>query len=497
MMATTWDRARLEGLIGAELSNRKFIAVSNREPYIHRFTEDGIACFRPASGMSTAIDPIMMASGGTWIAHGAGDADAEVVDQNDSLQVPPDSPRYRLRRVWLTKEEEEGYYYGLSNRALWPLCHVTFTRPHFDEADWQTYRRVNERFADAVIREADGEPAVVFIQDYHFCLLPRLLKERGGDLKILQFFHIPWPNHEMFRPFPWKEELLDGLLGNDLLGFHIRYHCQNFLTTVDRFLEARIDHEHSEITRQGQSTMVRPFPISIDAEAHARMADSDDVTARMEKWRKRLRLGNRLLGLGIERLDYTKGIPERLRGYEKFLTEHPEWHGKTVFLQIAVPSRSHLTEYQRIEEEVDLAIERINWKFRQPHWQPVVLIKEHQSQPEMMALHRLAHYMTVSSLHDGMNLVAKEFVMSRSDNAGVLILSRFTGAYRELEQAVGINPFASHEVAQAIAFALTMSPDDQALRMSRMREHVLQNNVYRWGGKFLSTLLRISDRFEP
>ncbi len=492
-----WNREQLSELITTQLGNRKFIVVSNREPYIHRYSAAGIECVCPASGMTTAIDPLMMASGGTWIAHGSGDADAEVVDARDSVPVPPENPSYRLRRVWLTRQEEEGYYYGLANRALWPLCHVTFTRPHFDESDWNTYRRVNEKFADAVIEEAAGEPAVVFIQDYHFCLLSKMLKERGGDLRVMQFFHIPWPNHEMLRPFPWKEELIEGMLGNDLLGFHIRYHCQNFLSTVDRFLEAKIDQEQSEVVRGGHSTMVRPFPISIDAQSHAEKAVSPEITSRMDHWRKRLRLGDRMLGLGIERLDYTKGIPERLKGYERFLQDHPDAHGNIVFLQIAVPSRSHIDEYQEIEEEVDDIVEKINWKYGRSNWQPVVLIKEHQKAEEMMALHRLARFMVVSSLHDGMNLVAKEFVMSREDEAGVLILSRFTGAYRELEQAVGINPFAIHEIAQAIELAAVMPHEDQTMRMKRMREQVLQNNVYRWAGKCLLTLLRMSDRIEP
>ena len=279
-----WDKVSLHELIEAKVTDYPMIVVANREPFMH-FYEDGgetIACQRPASGMATALDPVMRASGGVWVGHGSGDADRAVVDELDHVRVPPEDPSYTLRRVWLTKEEEEGYYHGLANSGLWPLCHVTFTRPVFRPEHWEMYRRVNQKFGDAVLEEAGDGPAFVFIQDYHFALLPRYLKERNPNLIIAHFWHIPWPNRETFRVFPWKEELLEGMLGNDLLGFHLRYHCQNFLETVDRTIEARIDQEQGEIVRGGKSTLVRPFPISIDFERQEALARSAPPSSR--KW---------------------------------------------------------------------------------------------------------------------------------------------------------------------------------------------------------------------
>jgi trehalose-6-phosphate synthase len=487
-----WTSQSLHELIEARLTGHRLFVVANREPYVHRYAGDDIQCLRPASGMATAINPIMAAAGGTWVAHGSGDADRATVDEHDRVRVPPENPSYTLRRVWLTKEQEDGYYYGLANEGLWPLCHITFTRPVFHATDWAAYREVNELFARAVLEEAGDQPALVFIQDYHFCLLPAILKRLGGGkLLVAQFWHIPWPNREIVRAFPWQDEMLDGLLGNDLLGFHIRYHCQNFLDTVDRGIEARVDHERFEVTRGGKVTTVRPFPISIDFAAHEARANSPGVDQAMQRWRKRLRLRDVVLGAGIERLDYTKGIPERLRGLALFLEWHPEWVRKLVFVQVAVPSRSHLPQYRRVEEEVDELADRVNWRFGTDEWKPVVVVKEHQEPEEMMALHRLARFFVVSSLHDGMNLVAKEFVASRADDEGVLILSRFTGAHRELPESLGVNPFAEHELADAIHRAVTMPADEQQRRMRRMREQVAHNNVYRWAGKILSTLLKL------
>lgn len=485
-----WSRSSLHDLIASKMAGYRFIVVANREPFIHRFDGDGITVQKPASGMATAIDPIMDASCGTWIAHGSGDADREVVDEFDRIAVPPHDPKYTLRRVWLTKEQEEGFYYGLSNEGLWPLCHVTFTPPVFRPTDWATYREVNRIFAEAVLQEAGDVPTFVFIQDYHFCLLPRMLKEANSKLIVAQFWHIPWPNREVFRVFPWKEELLQGLLGNDLLGFHVRYHCQNFLDTVDRSIEARVDTDRSEVTCNGHTTQVREFPISIDFAEHAALSQSPEVDAAILKWKKRLGRRAELLGVGIERLDYTKGIPQRLQAVDYLLEQHPELRRRFVFLQIAAPSRSHIPEYQKIQDQVERLVEEINFRWQDRGWQPIVFLNEHHGPVDMMALHRMATFCTVSSLHDGMNLVAKEFVASRVDQKGVLILSRFTGSARELSDAIQVNPFAIHDLAEAMYSATQMSSEEQTRRMSRMREHVERHNVYRWGGKVLSDLLK-------
>lgn len=485
-----WTKEALHDLIENRLRDHQLIVVANREPYIHRHEGKRVECMFPASGMATALDPIMRACGGVWVGHGSGDADREMVDAHDHVRVPPDDPRYTLRRVWLTKEQEQGYYYGLSNAALWPLCHVTFTRPIFEARDWESYVEVNKLFAQAVLEEAANKPTFVFIQDYHFALLPRLLKEANPNLIVAQFWHIPWPNREVFRAFPWKEQLLDGLLGNDLLGFHLRYHCQNFLDTVDRALEARVDQERAEVTRGGRVTVVRPFPISIDYEAHVATAQSARVESYLDGWRVRLGLQDELVGIGIDRIDYTKGLPERFRAIDRFLEKNPSHKKKILFVQIGVPSRSHIPQYRQLNDELDSLVEEINWKWGEGAWRPIVYLKEHHGQPELMALHRLAHFCVVSSLHDGLNLVAKEYVSSRFDDDGALILSQFTGAARELTDALLVNPFAVDEIADAIQKALEMPEAERRRRMKRMRDTVAGNNVYRWAGKIISALLR-------
>ena len=485
-----WTADVLRDFVRSKLHGYRFIVVSNREPFEHKRAGRHIECIPPASGMAAALDPMMQACGGVWVAHGSGDADLQMVDQYDRVQVPPENPHYTLRRVWLSKDEVQGHYSGLSNQALWPLCHVAFTRPVFDPEHWRMYRRVNERFAEAVLEEAGNEPTFVFIQDYHFALLPRMLRNARSNLVIAQFWHIPWPNRQVFSAFPWQEEILDGLLGNDLLGFHLPQHCQNFIETAGS-LEARVDQAGSEVRRGGHSTFVRPFPISIDFDQHDQVAASDTVLDHMRRWREELPLGGRLLGIGIDRLDYTKGIPERLRFLDSFLESHPGYRGKLVFVQIAVPSRSTLPAYREIEREVDVLAARINRKWRTPFWKPVILLKRQFSAPEMIALHRLAHFCAVTSLHDGMNLVAKEFVASRIDEDGVLILSKFTGAACELKDALQVNPFSREDGVEAFEAALIMHPEERRRRMRKMRQAVEENNIYRWAGKLLSALVDI------
>jgi trehalose 6-phosphate synthase len=486
-----WTRDVLSNFLRTKLEGYRLIVVSNREPFQHRRAGERIECIQPASGMASALDPVMRACGGLWIAHGDGDADKLTVDAFDHVQVPPNGPEYMLRRVWLSKEEQEGHYAGLSNQGLWPLCHLAFTRPVFDPDHWETYRRVNRRFAEAVLEEAGNDPTFVFIQDYHFALLPRMLRNAGSNLVIGQFWHIPWPNREVFSSFPWREEILDGLLGNHLLGFHLQQHCENFLDTVDSSLEARIDRAGSEVCRGGDHTFVRPFPIGIDFDEQAVVAKSDTVAGQMRRWRDELSLHGKLVAIGIDRLDYTKGIPERLRFLDRLLERRAGYRGKLVFVQIAVPSRSTLPAYQQIEKEVDELAAQINQRWATASWRPVVVLKRHYTHSEMTALHRLAHFCVVSSLHDGMNLVSKEFVASRVDDDGVLVLSEFTGAARELKEALQINPFSVEEGAEAYAAALRMHPEERRRRMRKMREAVEHNNVYRWAGRFLEQLASI------
>jgi trehalose 6-phosphate synthase len=480
-----WSKARLEEVARTRLGGAQLIVVANREPYIHRYRDGDIEWIRPAGGLTTALDPVMRACGGVWVAHGSGDADAEVCDENGRVGVPPDDPSYVLRRVWLTKDDEEGYYYGFANSTLWPLCHQVYRRPTFDPANWDSYRRVNETFARAVLEEARGGPALVFVQDYHFALLPRMLKSARPDLVVAQFWHIPWPNPETFLVCPWAKDLLDGMLGNDLLGFQTQYHCNNFLDTVDRTLECRIDRDTFAVSRGGRETTVRPFPISVDPDL-AKHYLGDGWERRAAVVRKKYRLADRPLLVGVDRVDYTKGIPERLRAVDRLLEKYPELKGRFHFLQVGAPSRTHLSAYRDLTDEVQELAERINWRHKTDHWRPVVFLNEHYGPAEISLLYRMAAGCVVSSLHDGMNLVAKEFVAARHDEQGVLVLSQFTGAAKELTDAVLVNPFDLDELAAALHTALTMPPEEQERRMRRMRAKVIDNNIYRWAGTFLS-----------
>lgn len=466
----------------------RFIAVSNREPYIHRFAGERVECIQPASGMATALDPIMRAAGGVWVAHGSGDADRIAADRYHRVAVPPENPAYTLRRVWLDKRIEEEYYYGLANEGLWPLCHLAFQRPVFRSRDWESYRTANSIFAEAILEEAAGKPAVVFIQDYHFGLLPRMLKKRNPRLVVAQFWHIPWPNRETFRVFPWQEELLDGMLGNDLLGFHLRQDCRNFLDTVDRGLEARVDSERFSILRNGNLTHVHPFPISIDYDAHVREARSPAVQAHMQWWLAQLGSRPEFLGIGIDRADYTKGIPERLRGIDRFLELNPEFRGRLVFVQVAVPTRVSIRQYEDHLREIQSLVESINSRWATATWRPIEFYGRHFPQDELMALHRLSDFCIVSSLHDGMNLVAKEYVSSQSGGEGVLILSRFTGAAQELTAALPVNPFSPDQMAGTIRHAILMPSVERRRRMSRLTAVVRENNIYTWAAGILNTL---------
>jgi trehalose 6-phosphate synthase len=421
-----------------------------------------------------------------WIGHGSGSADRDVVDEHSRLAVPPEDPRYTLRRVWLTKEEEQGYYYGIANSALWPLCHVAYTRPRFDPQHWEQYRAVNQKFADAVLEEVGSNPGMVFVQDYHFALLPRMLKQARADLVVMHFWHIPWPNREVVRICPWQEELLDGLLGNDLLSFHIQYHCNNFLETVDRALEAKVDTERFSVTRNGSTTLVQPHPISIDPELIASYA-SADPQAEARQLRKKLGLRGRKVLVGVDRVDYTKGLPERFRAVDRLLTLQPHFKGQFHLVQVGAPSRVHIGEYRQLNEELDALAEEINWRHGCRDWKPIVFLNEHYGSELVYALYRLATACIVSSLHDGMNLVAKEFVAARTDLRGALVLSRFTGAARELNDALLINPYDVDGFAEALAQALTMPEEEQRRRMERMRRQVQDQNIYRWAGQLLSS----------
>ncbi len=490
-----WTPEALSHVARERLAGTQLLVVSNREPYAHVRDADGtIRVQFPASGMVTALEPVIRACSGTWIAHGSGNADREMVDRNDRVQVPPEDPTYLLRRVWLTEEEENGYYYGFANEGLWPLCHLAYVRPAFRPEDWRQYQAVNARFAQVVQREARGDRPIVFIQDFHFALLPAMVRERLPEATVILFWHIPWPNSETFGVCPWREELLRGLLSCDILGFHTRYHCQNFLATVDRFVECQIDHEHMTITTQGHVCRVAAYPISIEWPPRW-IAQLPDVAQCRRDVRERFAIGPEVrLGLGVERWDFTKGIVERFHALEHLLENYPQWRARVTLLQVAAPTRSRLPAYRAIQEETLAECARINTRFGTAEWQPIVLIDSAQGPLQVFELYRAADFCLVNSLHDGMNLVAKEFVAARDDEDGVLVLSTFAGASRELIEALPVNPYDIAETAEAIRAAIEMAREERVERMRLMRRTVKEHNVYRWAGRMLMDAQRVRQR---
>jgi trehalose 6-phosphate synthase len=478
-------------LIGKKLSYTKFLIVSNREPYLHFYEGDTIKHIRYASGLTIALDSIARLSQGIWVAHGSGDADMDTADDRGRLMVPPEDPQYTLKRVWLSKQEENGYYYGFSNQVLWPLCHVAYVRPKFELEFWNYYQKVNQLFAQAVVEETKGEKSLIFLQDYHLALCARYIKELDPNLTSILFWHIPWPNPEIFRICPWKIELLEGLLSNDILGFHLSYHADNFLKTVAQELEAKIDYEKWVVTRGEKSCLVKSYPISVDFEKISSQADEWETEKQIQGLKKYYRLKDSLIGIGVDRIDYTKGIPERLKALDRFLEKNPQYQGKLTFIQIAVPSRVHLDEYQDVIDQIEKLVEDINWKYSQGHWSPVIYIKKHHDFKEIIPFYKMADFCIVSSLHDGMNLVAKEYISSKTDLNGVLILSRFTGSARELEQALLINPYDIEKFADTIKEAVEMGKEEKMSRLKRMKETVSENTIYQWAEKIISDLVKL------
>jgi len=487
-----WTPERLKEHVRAKLQTQSLVVVSNREPYVHVRKGRDVHCVVPPSGVVTATEPVLRACGGTWIAFGGGDADRETSDPNGRLRVPPDDPRYTLRRIWLTPEEENGHYYGFSNEGLWPLCHIAHTRPSFEIEDWAQYQTVNAKFADAVVEELEGvSNPCVLVHDYHFALLPRLIKAKRPDARVAIFWHIPWPNPEAFGICPWQKELLMGLLGADLVGFHIQFHCNNFLETVDRALECRIDRETFAINRMGHTTYVKPFPISVALPAPALEPSVLDSERLKGELFKRLRVRASFLGVGVDRLDYTKGLMERFRALERFMDNYPSYRGKLTFVELGAPSRTRIPEYRDLAASLEAEAERINRRFSEGEWKPLVFLQAHHTHDDIRPFYQAADFCLVTSLHDGMNLVAKEYVAAREDENGVLILSCFTGAARELEQALIVNPYDLEQVSEAIHTALEMSPAEAKIRMAGMRRQVKEANIYRWAGNVLSDLCQL------
>ncbi|MCE9541861.1 trehalose-6-phosphate synthase [Candidatus Kaiserbacteria bacterium] len=480
-----WTAERLKEFMSAYFKNRPIFVVSYREPYVHsKGKNNTVTVSVPAGGVITALESVMEACGGTWIAYGSGNADKKVVDGDDKIMVPPEEPKYTLKRVWLTEKEVAGHYSGFSNEALWPLCHMAHVRPLFRAEDWREYRKVNGLFAKTLLNEIRHvERPLVLIQDYQLALVPAMIKKSRPDAQVAIFWHIPWPSAAQFSICPWRKDILEGLLGADLVGFHTQQYCNDFMETVGNEIESRIDFDHFSVTRADHETHVKPFPISV--------AFSGAAASRPEPDRSALEaLGIRtdFIGLGVERLDYTKGILERFKGLEFFFLQHPEYRERFTFLQIASPSRESIAKYREYGEQVRAEAERINKEIGMRDWKPIVLENRNYSREELDPLFRIANLCLVTPVHDGMNLVAKEYVAARDEEDGALILSQFTGASRGLKGAILINPYSAENTAEAIHKALTMTPADQHRRMKSMRNSVRDYNVYRWSAELIKTL---------
>lgn len=504
-----WTRDRLRAHAINALGGQPLVVVSNREPYMHQFREGKPTLVRPASGLVTGLDPVLRATGGLWVAHGAGDADRQTADAAGCIPVPPEDSRYTLKRVWISKEEEQGYYYGFSNEGLWPLCHLTHERPVFRAADWDQYVRANQRFADAVLEEVGREKAVVMVQDYQLALVPGILKARRPDIRVGLFWHIPWPNAEAFRICPYRVELLQGMLGADLLGFHLQQHCNNFLDTVDRMVEAKLDWDRFSAEIKGHTSLVRPFPISVQQWSERGVDTGEKLAARIDTLRQQHQLQGCMVGVGVDRIDYTKGIAERFRAIERLFERHPEHKGQFTFMQLGAPSRVHIPRYRDLITELEALADQINWKFQdfsQGRWKPIHFLVDHHEGPAVYAFLKMASVCIVSSLHDGMNLVAKEYVAAKSegstesaeleagDREGVLVLSEFAGAARDLPEALIINPYDTEEFSQAIHEAIVMDDKERRQRMTRMRLRIEEFNIYRWAADFLTALSQAKGR---
>lgn len=486
-----WTKELLKETIQSKMADYLLVAVSNRQPFTHLLKQGKIVCQRQPGGLVTALNPVMQAVQGTWVAVGTSPYDRQQVDSSGKVKIPPENPSYTLRRIFLSKEDVDGYYYGYANEGIWPLSHIAYTRPVFLTSDWEAYQRVNRKFAEAILEEVGNQKAFVWVHDFHLPLVAKYLKETNHSNIITSFFwHIPWPNPEVFRICPQKKEILEGMLSYDLLGFQIRYHCDNFLAAVDLELESRIDREKMSVTYQNRETFVRPFPVSVDFQTISSNAERDEVRACGAQIRGDFFFNDRKLLVSVDRIDYTKGIPEKLRAIDRFLEKYPEYKEKFVFFQLGEISRLRIPRYKQLNDELNALVEEINWKHSQGSWVPIIFTRSYMSYQQILALYRMADACLVSSLHDGMNLVAKEFVASRSEGGGVLILSQFTGAARELTDAVIINPYDTESFADAIRQALEMPSEEKEKRMQRMREVVEQNNIYRWAGKVLSQLLK-------
>lgn len=476
---------QLRDFARARIGSRLLVSVSNREPFVHTHGPDGSIRVRaPVGGLTMALNSAMQAVGGVWVAHGSGDADREAADSGGRVAVPPDRPAYDLQRVWLTPDEHRGYYNGFANQGLWPLCHNAYVKPVFQRAHWEAYQSVNAKFARQVARVIGDREAIVFIQDYHFGLLPAMVKQRCPQATCLHFWHIPWPLPDILRFCPWRDDLLAGMLRNDVIGFHTPQFAERFLAAAATAGGAK--RTGKSVERRGARTLVDAFPISIDFDGISEQSSTSACDAAVERLRDRYGLAGKFVALGLDRIDYTKGVLERLQAVESLLARHPEIRGRLAYVHAGAPSRSDIPAYRELNAAMARTVARLNAEYSVDGIAPVVSIHEHLPGIEVLALYRLADVCLVSSLEDGMNLVAKEFLAARNDEGGRLLLSQFTGAAWELPGAECFNPFATEDLADrllALSRLRSGGPDE---RTRRLRRHILEHNIYGWIGSILA-----------
>lgn len=481
---------KLTAFAEEHLSGKTLIIVSNREPYVHKKTGLSLKVERPAGGLTSALDDVLRSTGGTWVAWGSGSGDRDVVNENNRVLVPPEQPSYALKRVWLSSAEADNYYHGYSNQVLWPLCHITLDRVYYRKKFWEDYMRANRLFAHAVLEEA-GEGTIVWFHDYHLCLAPRFVRERRPDLTVAHFWHIPWPDWSVFRVCPQTKEILEGLLGNDLIGFQIPLFARNFMTCVQECLGAEVDNRLQAVVFRGHTTRLRAFPVSVDFEKFHGLASAPRTERLMKRLREQLRLEGVQVGLGVDRLEYTKALIKRLQAIHLLFERHARLRGKFTFIQIAVSTRMK-EPYISYKETVEDLIEMINKKYSTKMWRPVVYIDEKVEHEDLVAYYRLADLAVISSVYDGMNLVAKEYAASQADEKGVLILSELAGAADELEGAIPVNPYDIEGFTASIVRALGMDREEKAGRMAALRRHIRENDIYRWVADILHEIGAVS-----
>ncbi len=500
------EKERFNNLIKEKLGNINLIVVSNREPIAHEYVGKKIKAVKSIGGLTIALEPIMRNLHGTWIAYGGGSADKAVSDGKGKIKLPEGEESYTLKRIFLTKNDLNEYYYGYANSVLWPLCHTVYVKPVFNSNQFLSYDEVNKKFADSIIEEikesnnANGDNAaavlenVVWLQDYHLARCAKYLKEYDENIKTSIFWHIPWPNPEIFSICPEKMELLEGLLANDLIGFQIIYHCQNFLRACEWELEAQVNWADYSVTYKGHKTKVMSFPISVDANYLNHLAKSEDVDKIIDNIQKNdeiIEPSYEFLAVSVDRLDYTKGIIEKLTAIDRLLEDHPELQGKFVFVQFGVLSRVHIDAYKKFNDDISGLINNINWKYGTSDWYPIVRYFKQLDLEVYLAYYRLCNVMIVSPLHDGMNLVSKEYIMSDTDYNGMLILSRFAGSSKELYDALLVNPFNTECFAEKIYNGLFMSREEKERRISKMQNIIMENDIYDWAYNFLTALYLI------